>query len=903
MSVANFEWLDFFKELADKLLQYRNNRRELILKAKNIYKIAGLKDPTLEGEGYEVTDMDPFTVFALFNRSPLSDANRNKIMKAVAKEFAISAPVPSSVDGVPFTNQHSATYYAFADTRKEGEIEDFWSIFEAALNYSQFQTQENEIKVSKYFDSILGRKHFTALGKLTMGLFWVSPEVFLSLDGLNVEYIYRSGRFPFKDQGIPKIGKNETRIPAKKYFEITEKVKNYLKSNESKIKDFKNLSYQAWLYSKIQYWTYSIVDGLPAWEELYRTGIMAIGWDELGDLKRFSSRNKIEREMVKTNISKEGATNNSHAVVDFVKNMRLDDIVYVRRGRQIVGLGIVKSDYIFDPTRDHCKSIRYVKWIENGEWEPAETKIAFKRLTNITKYPKFIKELEDTMKSGVNYYWVNQSGRKVHEYEEEKQHKAIIAPDNEDVSHKMLKELKVGDQILSYNSSAKQVGAVLTVIKRWAGKVIDNENKIYVEIKYQELKKPVTTQEIFENIKERNIDKGYKYGPFESERQRIRPKYCYKLSKEIFDLILELGGGPDTIPVPSRKAGGQNILLYGVPGSGKSWTIEHEYCKPESWVERIVFHPDYSYSDFVGQILPDVTDGGLVTYKFTPGPFTAILRDAYNHPTQEYVLVIEEINRGNAPAIFGDVFQLLDREIEQKIDNGEVCPAGTSRYSITNKCMAKEIYGDSEHKVRIPSNLVIVSTMNTSDQNVFTLDTAFQRRWTMRLVENTFDNVRRTLANAEILDTEVTWETFCTLINRLIVGNKAKLASAEDKRLGVYFVHENDLAYDERANSANDNLLAEYNALLRTEQQSGTTPKRLSDIREALKINRRFPEKVIKYLWDDAFKFTHQDLFDTGSFDNLEDIIKHFVFSSRRSRFDIFKPTVRDTLFQQKIEN
>ena len=101
-----------------------------------------------------------------------------------------------------------------------------------------------------------------------------------------------------------------------------------------------------------------------------------------------------------------------------------------------------------------------------------------------------------------------------------------------------------------------------------------------------------------------------------------------------------------------RLTTGCNVLLYGVPGSGKSWTIEHEYCKPGSIVERLVFHPDYTYSDFIGQILPAVSEDGQVSYKFAPGPFTSILREAYNNPGKEYILIIEEINRGNAPAIF-----------------------------------------------------------------------------------------------------------------------------------------------------------------------------------------------------------------------------------------------------------
>lgn len=363
-----------------------------------------------------------------------------------------------------------------------------------------------------------------------------------------------------------------------------------------------------------------------------------------------------------------------------------------------------------------------------------------------------------------------------------------------------------------------------------------------------------------------------------------------------------LGGLMANYDTVERLSGGTNILLYGVPGSGKSWTIEHEYCHVGSVVERLVFHPDYTNADFIGQILPVVDAEKQVTYEFTPGPFTTILRDAYMHPMREYILIIEEVNRGNAPAIFGEVFQLLDRTVEPKTVEGITYPVGTSEYGITHKYMAEKIYGDPSHKVRIPSNLSIVGTMNTSDQNVFTLDTAFQRRWRMRLIENNFDNVRAALANAQILDTEVTWKTFCEKINAIIVGNKAKMASAEDKRLGVYFVHENDVTFDQRAvpSEGYTSLLTEYNDLLRAEA-AGDMPEdkkqRLAIIREALMHNRMFPEKVIKYLWDDAFKFNPEALFDTDNMESLEQVIRTFVYSMGRERFKIFKPTVRASLY------
>ena len=298
--------------------------------------------------------------------------------------------------------------------------------------------------------------------------------------------------------------------------------------------------------------------------------------------------------------------------------------------------------------------------------------------------------------------------------------------------------------------------------------------------------------------------------------------------------------------------------------------------------------------------MPNVDEEGQVSYKFTPGPFTNILHDAYNDPEKEYILIIEEINRGNAPAIFGEVFQLLDRKTELREADDDGYPIGTSEYGITNPNIAKVVYGDARHKVRIPSNLSIIGTMNTSDQNVFTLDTAFQRRWEMRLIENNFEHVDRSLADAEILDTGVTWKTFCTEINSIIVGNNARMTSAEDKRLGAYFVHLKDLMYNDEMGNLSD---GEYDAL-RKKEQSGiiteTEKDRLYKICSAMKQNRKFPEKVIKYLWDDAFKFNREIVFETTTYQSLEQVIRVFMYSEKINRFSMFKENVRNAFIRDE---
>lgn len=326
-----------------------------------------------------------------------------------------------------------------------------------------------------------------------------------------------------------------------------------------------------------------------------------------------------------------------------------------------------------------------------------------------------------------------------------------------------------------------------------------------------------------------------------------------------------------------RKTSGENILLYGVPGSGKSWTIQHEYCDVEECMERLVFHPDYMYSDFVGQILPVVKkdDEGKekVRYEFKPGPFTKILKKAYEDPQRSYYLVIEEINRGNAPAIFGEIFQLLDRMDKDK--NG--FKKGTSEYGITNENIALEVYGDSERKVRIPANLSILGTMNTSDQNVFTLDTAFQRRWIMRMIKNSF--VKHEYADKPILDTTVSWKQFCEAINEEIL-RRNNVTSSEDKRLGAYFVSADDLAY--------------------VETQDGDSEKQII---EAEHKNARFAEKVIKYLWDDAFKFSHPDTFDTRRYKSLETVIETFNASKGNDRFKVYHENLRKLIIEGVDEN
>lgn len=300
------------------------------------------------------------------------------------------------------------------------------------------------------------------------------------------------------------------------------------------------------------------------------------------------------------------------------------------------------------------------------------------------------------------------------------------------------------------------------------------------------------------------------------------------------------------------------IIYYGVPGSGKSNKIDDDLADiPEEQKLRVVFHPEYTNADFVGQIQPLIESDG-VEYKFRAGPFSRIIKRAYQNPQKKFYLIIEEINRGNAAAIFGDLFQLLDRDesgfSKYPIENLDINAFIRSQsHTCTDKVLASTvIVGNTEFTeltgIRLPPNLSLLATMNTSDQNVFTLDNAFQRRWDMKLVENRFGDTQqeKKQRDAEIAGTGITWGSFQTKINEEIRMRSAEsgLSSMEDRRMGCWFV----------------------------KNAGGKIP---ADV---------FAEKVLKYLWDDAFRFSRGEVF-SPDYQTLEELENGFC----EKRFAIFK--------------
>ena len=244
--------------------------------------------------------------------------------------------------------------------------------------------------------------------------------------------------------------------------------------------------------------------------------------------------------------------------------------------------------------------------------------------------------------------------------------------------------------------------------------------------------------------------------------------------------------------------------------------------------ERVTFHPNYSYAQFVGTYKPvqDDEDEKQIKYEYVPGPFMRTYRRAVKYPKQKFLLIIEEINRANVAAVFGDVFQLLDRK------------NGVSEYPIAASEDIKKYLKDNGiddcEELRIPSNMYIWATMNSADQGVFPMDTAFKRRWEFEYIG--IDDNAEKVANYEIpigrQGDKAKWKVKWDELRRSINDKLISLGINEDKLLGPYFLSESVLE------SAMD---------------------------KGVDFVKSFESKVLMYLFEDAAKMKVRQLFKITS--------------------------------------
>jgi 5-methylcytosine-specific restriction protein B len=716
-----FQWVDFYKKFAGKLLAYQNNRTELVEKVKAIYETTGINMPTLELNN-QLVDIDPFTVFGLFNKSRMREENRIKIITAVKDIFDVEEEVPTSFESVPVLNQQNATFYYFIDSRGADDIDDLWNLFASALTYADVPNKVNRDTLAKYFDLVINKKG-NGNAKVTMGLYWISPESFLNLDSRNEWYIYESGRLP--EAVVSELPEIDTKISAEKYFVIVERLRDYLNSEESKVKNYKELSLEAWKYSShvdeqkktskatflrwfapliqalkdlggsatpseargkiaenenltaeeisetrgktnvnkfandvafarsylvvagyidksvhgiwtlteagekvemtddlasdickkvvsdnqskrelkgsgladddvetIHVWLYSVFDD-KSWEECKEKGQIFIGVDKIGDLRDYSSKEEIRKALIKNYEGSSSRKNQALMAWNFANTIKVDDVIFAKKGQVLLGKGIVSDGYFYDEERSENKNVLYVNWVKIQDQEHPGKAVA-KRLTDITAYTDYVEKLNALYEA---------------------------ADDEDDV---------------------------------------DEEKEF-----------PVYSEENFMND--------------------------VYMDGESYDTLVEL--------IHAKK----NVILQGAPGVGKTYAAKRlAYSmmgvKDQDRVMMVQFHQSYSYEDFIEGFRPSSTGDG---FEIKKGSFYNFCKKAADDIENEYFFIIDEINRGNLSKIFGELFMLIEND---KRGNA-----------------LQLLYSDE--KFYVPANVYIIGMMNTADRSLAMLDYALRRRF------------------------------------------------------------------------------------------------------------------------------------------------------------------------------
>ena len=417
-------WVEFYTELATKLLTYADDRKALIEKIRQIYASIHMKLPKLDN-GEMLADIDPFTVFGLFNKG-ITEANRIAILNGFAKSFEVSAKTPVHFDGIPVLNPMNATFVWLSNDLVNGvhDIDNLWSLFTAALHFADERTSDNRDAFISAFDKVKDLKGNR--WKLTMGLYWVRPLSYLNMDARNRWFLENPKNIT---EDCIKAIKGLSALPTgTAYLSICEMVTEALKSGVYPYINFPELSFYAWTASQmsglakvgddgqphaikgaaladenieqVRYWLYAPGGGAVKWDEFYHDGIMAIGWDYLGDLRAYASKSDIQKKMQEFENSEFSFKMSAHATWQFANEIKPGDVVFAKKGKYlVVGRGVVTSDYEFDETRGEYPHFRSVNWTHRGEW-PYPADAAIKTLTDITPYTNNVEKLNAYFSDG-----------------------------------------------------------------------------------------------------------------------------------------------------------------------------------------------------------------------------------------------------------------------------------------------------------------------------------------------------------------------------------------------------------------------------------------------------------------------------------------------------------------------
>ena len=730
--ISQFKWIDFYTEFATKLMDYKNNRENLIAKIQKVYKTINIKLPKLEKSDIP-TDIDPFTVFGLFNKG-ISDANRMKVLSGIKSEFDITAEVPDHFNGIPVLNNMMATFYGFEGDREPKDIENLWEVFEFALKIAESDAADFRQAFITAYNRVLEQKCIR--WNITMGLYWIRPYRFINLDSRNRGFLINTDYMPADVVADASAMKTVPR--AEKYLEFCTKCMEALQKGVYDYKTFPELSYTAWMTSKGEdsgnndesgksnaaflRWFKPIITALrdlggSATPADVRKRIIEneqLSEEEVSETRGKSNVNKFENEVAfaRSYLVKSGYIDNSVTgiwtltdagkTVDMTDELASDlfksgaaELAAKRKENNNLGDADVETVqyWLYSPGEgakiwNECyeKGIMAIGWDEIGDLSHYATKT----------------DMKEAMKEYIN-------------------------PDNPytmaaHATWQFANVMKPGDIVFAKKGRSTVIGrGVVMSDYVFDDSRADNKNVRKVNWTHkgewphpgQAAMKTLTDITSYTDYVEKlnGLFENDEIDDVEAEELSYPP---YSKEKFLEEVYMDEASYNTLVGLVQNK---KNVILQGAPGVGKTFAAKRlaysiMKVKDPKRVMMVQFHQSYSYEDFIMGFRP--SEKG---FELKRGAFYNFCKNAEIDNENDYFFIIDEINRGNLSKIFGELFMLIEsdkRGVELQL-----------------------LYSDE--KFSVPDNVYIIGMMNTADRSLAMLDYALRRRFAFYEMKPGFD--------------------------------------------------------------------------------------------------------------------------------------------------------------------
>lgn len=722
-----FEWINFYSEFATKLLEFKNNRAELIADIQSAYSAINMKLPKLERED-SIIDIDPFSVFGLFNKG-ITNANRIAILESFATVFNIKSKVPNNFDGIPVLNNLKATYYGFKDDRQVADIDNLWGLYESAINLAEKDDAANREIFTKWYDTV--HDQLGIRWNITMGLYWIRPYEFINLDSINRGFIVDPDNMPV--DFVNSVKKKLNKVPyASEYLAIKDACLHALKDGNYEYKNYPELSYRAWIVSKQVNQEKAEVKGkksskaaflrwfaplIQALRDLGGSGTPAearakiieneqLSEDEINQTRGKNNVNKFENEVAfaRNYLVNAGYIDKSvygiwtlteaGKSVDMTSEMASDifkNVLSSSPSKKEKNIDALADEdvhtvryWLYAPGEGSCMwdefytlGIMAIGWGEIGDLSTFDSKDAMK-----IKMREVIDE-SFSYKNAAHATW------------------------------QFANEMKIGDIVFVKKGMHQIIGRGVVMSDYEYDNTRDDEYKNIRQVDWthngewphpgQAVMKTLTDitsytdyveklNSLFEDETEEDAEDVEKTYPPYTKEDFLSEVFMPEEEYDKLSGILRIK---------------KNIILQGAPGVGKTFVAKRIAfsmmgVKDVERVMMVQFHQSYSYEDFIMGFRPS-TDG----FELKRGAFYNFCKKAEIDGDNDYFFIIDEINRGNLSKIFGELFMLIEND-----------KRGVS---------LQLLYSDE--KFSVPKNIYIIGMMNTADRSLAMLDYALRRRF------------------------------------------------------------------------------------------------------------------------------------------------------------------------------